>query len=174
MQTSPFPQKWPYLHERCKMCWNEWKIHFPIFIFWVMIDCIYNLQVTHLTFQVCHRTINKFISKVAKFIWKMRNVLKWMKNQISNFCYFYFSSYGRFCSQFSSDYPNKNDQKILLSFKSSQCVCWIKWKTNFPIFVIFSFLRYSKFCTETRNFLTIFFMHPRPRMLLDWIPNLTG
>ena len=26
-------QKWPYLHERCVMCWNEWKINFPIFSF---------------------------------------------------------------------------------------------------------------------------------------------
>ena len=41
MQTPPpFFQKWPYLHERCPLCWNEWKINFPfcvIFSFWDMV-----------------------------------------------------------------------------------------------------------------------------------------
>ena len=30
-------QKWSYLHERCGMCWNDWKINFPIFSFWDMV-----------------------------------------------------------------------------------------------------------------------------------------
>ena len=29
--TSPPPQKWLYLHKRCRMCWIEWKIKFQIF-----------------------------------------------------------------------------------------------------------------------------------------------
>ena len=37
------PQKLPYLPERCRLCWTEWNINFPIFIFQVMVDCIYNL-----------------------------------------------------------------------------------------------------------------------------------
>ena len=27
------------------MSWNEWKINFPIFIFWVMVDFVHNFQV---------------------------------------------------------------------------------------------------------------------------------
>ena len=38
-------QKWPYLHESCAMCWrNEWKIYFPIIIFWVMVDFILKIH----------------------------------------------------------------------------------------------------------------------------------
>ena len=35
--TPPTPphQKWPYIHETCIMCWNEWKINFPIFSFFL-------------------------------------------------------------------------------------------------------------------------------------------
>ena len=51
----PSPQKWPYLYKRCPLCWTEWKVNFPIFIFRVMVDCIYNLLVCHLNFYVRHR-----------------------------------------------------------------------------------------------------------------------
>ena len=37
---SPSHEKWPSLHKRCVMCWNEWKIMyriFPIFNFWVIV-----------------------------------------------------------------------------------------------------------------------------------------
>jgi len=37
---SPSHEKWPSLHKRCAMCWNEWKIIFqifPIFSFWVIV-----------------------------------------------------------------------------------------------------------------------------------------
>ena len=54
MQIHPLLQKWPYLNEKCSLCWSVWKINFPIFIFWVMFDCIYNLQVTP-NFPVCRR-----------------------------------------------------------------------------------------------------------------------
>ena len=30
-------QKWSYIHERCGMCYNEWKINFPSFCFWGMV-----------------------------------------------------------------------------------------------------------------------------------------
>jgi len=35
MQTPshPPPKFWSHCHERCAMCWNEWKIHFPFFSF---------------------------------------------------------------------------------------------------------------------------------------------
>ena len=34
-----FPQKWPYLHERCAMCWNEWKVKFMIsnYLWWIFV-----------------------------------------------------------------------------------------------------------------------------------------
>ena len=60
--TPPPPfQKWPYLHERCPLCWTEWKINFPIFIFRVMVYCIYEFQVCHLNFHVCHQPKTKII-----------------------------------------------------------------------------------------------------------------
>ena len=30
-------QKLSYLYERYRLCWNEWKINFPIFIFWDVV-----------------------------------------------------------------------------------------------------------------------------------------
>ena len=49
MQTGPlYSQKWSELYERCVMCWNEWKINFPIFVFlilWVINAFVRNFQV---------------------------------------------------------------------------------------------------------------------------------
>ena len=39
-------QKWQRLHERCGMCWNEWKIKFPIFTifsFWDMVVFVFKI-----------------------------------------------------------------------------------------------------------------------------------
>ena len=36
MQTPPPLQKSANFHERCAQCWIDWKINFPIFIFWVI------------------------------------------------------------------------------------------------------------------------------------------
>ena len=49
-----------------------------IFIFWVMADCIYNLRVTQLDYQMYHRP-KKSYSTVVKFTEKIRNELKRMK-----------------------------------------------------------------------------------------------
>ena len=62
-----------------------------------------------------------FFSKVFKFTWKMRNVLKRMKNQLADF---YFSSYGHLCTQymvnfqwnFTHNSKNKNHKKNLIRF----------------------------------------------------------
>ena len=35
-----FLQKWPYLHERCGMCRNKWKINFPIFAIFSLWDMV--------------------------------------------------------------------------------------------------------------------------------------
>ena len=58
---------------------NEKSI-IPIFIFWVMADCIYNSRVTKLDFQIYNRP-KKCYSTVVKFTEKMRNEQKRMKNQ---------------------------------------------------------------------------------------------
>ena len=36
---GPVPSKdiWSHFYGRCAMCWNEWKINFRIFIFWVIV-----------------------------------------------------------------------------------------------------------------------------------------
>ena len=39
-----FFQKWPNLHGRCAMSWNEWKINFAIFRFWDMVDFVLNFR----------------------------------------------------------------------------------------------------------------------------------
>ena len=45
------------------------------------------------------KCLHFFFSEVAIFAWKMRTVLNQMKNKFSDFFDFYFSSYGRFCTQ---------------------------------------------------------------------------
>jgi len=83
MQTSPssFPQKWLYLHERCPLCWNGWKINFPIHGWF----CLQFSWHTLISKRVTDK--KKMYLKVAIFTWKMRKVLKRMKNR---FCIFSF------------------------------------------------------------------------------------
>ena len=91
MQTPATPrsaQKWSYVHEIWPMCWYELKINFPIF-FSRYVWSFLRFSVTNLNFHVCHR-LKKILQKWLKFTWKMRNVLKRMKNQFSNFSYFHF------------------------------------------------------------------------------------
>ena len=81
------PQKWCTFHERYPQCWNDWKIEyqiFPNFTFWVMADCVYNLR-WHTRIFKCVTGQKKICLKVAKFTGKMRNDLKRMGNQFSDF-----------------------------------------------------------------------------------------
>ena len=68
----PLPQKWPYL---CPLCWTEWKINFPIFIFasygWLYLQFTSSLP----QFSSVSPT-KKMLSKVSKFTRKMRNDMK--------------------------------------------------------------------------------------------------
>ena len=76
-----------------------------------------------------------FFSKLFKFTRKMRNVLKQIKNQFSDFCHFYFSSYGLFLyskhSLFSMnfDHNSKNkdrkNMKYHFSFVSAHSMSFI-------------------------------------------------
>ena len=63
MQTPSPSQNCSYFHERCAQCWIEWKINFPLSNFWITADCIYNIRLTHLDFQVCHRAEKKVVQK---------------------------------------------------------------------------------------------------------------
>ena len=46
----------PNFHDRCEMCWNEWKIIFSIFIFLVMIDFVLKIlrKLNNLDFLIDH------------------------------------------------------------------------------------------------------------------------
>ena len=88
-RLPPPPQKLFHFNRRCAQCWMECKTNFPIFMFWVVADYIYNLQVT-LDFQVCRRPTKKNHSNVVKFIGEMRNELKRLKNQFFDFSIFIF------------------------------------------------------------------------------------
>ena len=70
-------------------CWNECKVNFPIFIFWVMDDCIYNMQVTYLNFHACwiEWKINFpiFIFRImADCIAILLYCLRWHKNCVTD------------------------------------------------------------------------------------------
>ena len=43
-KSNFFFQKCSNLHERCGMCWNEWKINFTILIFRVIVKNSYGLK----------------------------------------------------------------------------------------------------------------------------------
>ena len=65
-----FPQKWPYLHERC---WIGWKIIFQIFQIFIFVSYSWFWLQFTVTHQVCHwPKKKKFFSKVAKFSGKIR------------------------------------------------------------------------------------------------------
>ena len=55
--ADPHPtptQKWPSLHERCGMCWIEWKNLFqifPIFILRVMVDFLFKIHQKLINFE---------------------------------------------------------------------------------------------------------------------------
>ena len=97
----PLPlQFWSHFHERYGMCWIEWKINFPIFIFRVIVKISYPKKIftpwlffgggwspPPKKYQKCYNIKKKknpilFSSKVFKFIWKMPNLLNRKKNQI--------------------------------------------------------------------------------------------
>ena len=67
-----------HFYERCAQCWIELNINFPIFIFWIIADCIYNLPKKFRPKKSC--------SKVFKFTGKMRIALKMIFYIMGFFC----------------------------------------------------------------------------------------
>ena len=72
-----FLQNWTNLHERCEMCWHEWKINFQIFSFWDMII---------------------FVLKIVNFRWIFTITEKWKseKSAIWFFRFFFFELWWKF------------------------------------------------------------------------------
>ena len=80
MQTfPPTYQKWLYLHERCAMCWNEWKTNFSIFIFelWSFLYSKYG------QFSM------NFLENLEK--WKSEKSVIWFFFCFSTFCIFHWN-----------------------------------------------------------------------------------
>ena len=49
-------QKWSNLQKSYTMSWNDWKINFPIYIFWVMVDFILKIhrKMTNFKYKIGH------------------------------------------------------------------------------------------------------------------------
>ena len=60
--------------ERCPLCWNEWKINFPIFIFWVVVDFVIK------------------IIRIFWFFWPKRCAMFWNDECRTEFQFFAFFS----------------------------------------------------------------------------------
>ena len=75
----------PIFCDSCALCWIEWKIDFPIFIFWVMADCISNLRVTHRDFQVCHQPTEHFFDHQPFKSGQIYRILQSILSQNLNF-----------------------------------------------------------------------------------------
>ena len=71
-------QKWSNLQERCGMCRNEWKINFPIFSFWVMVDFVLKI----------HRKLADFECKIDH-ISKTKSRKNWFFIRFSTFRIFH-------------------------------------------------------------------------------------
>ena len=73
-------QKWSNLHKICAMCWNEWKINFPIFFnFYFFIHGWFCSQFASLF-------TDQKLSKKKLLSQKMRNVLKMIFGILAFFC----------------------------------------------------------------------------------------
>ena len=76
-------QKWLNSQERCGMCRNEWKINFPIFSFWVMVDFVLKIhrKFTIFWIQKWHNLKNRngkidfsFISEHSATVWTKNRI----------------------------------------------------------------------------------------------------
>ena len=124
---------------------------------------------------------------MAKFTWKMRNVLKRMKNQIFRFLFF------ELWSILFTIFKWITDQKITLKkyyqkWPNLQEKCAMYWNKQKFNFLIFNFLNMVNFVLKFRKKIMlrgpahlkppflwgalppIRDSTPRTRMLLDWIP----
>ena len=59
-----FVQKCSNLYKRCGMCWNKWKINFPIFIFRIMVIFVFKITPIFEEFSPRTRKI-KFANKIS-------------------------------------------------------------------------------------------------------------
>ena len=93
--SPPLPQFSSHFYDRCAQCWIEWKINFPISIFfelWLIVFKIYGWHTG--TFQVGHQPKKKSF-KNGQINRKDEQWAETKKKQFSNF----FLTYGRFCTK---------------------------------------------------------------------------
>ena len=81
-RPPPSPQLYSHFYGRCAQCSIKWKINFPNFIFWVIVDYVHNLQVFFFTLI----TVKKFFKK--KFLQNCSNLherfaLSWSDRKIN-------------------------------------------------------------------------------------------
>ena len=107
--------------------WIEWTINlfiYPIFIFWVMADCIYNLRATHRDFEACHQP--KWIKKSLKSGQIYRKDAQWAETNEKSTLRFLFLYREKFIEnrgQKKKDHNSKNknrkDLKLDLTIDSA-------------------------------------------------------
>ena len=87
MQTTPLPNlaSSPIFMIDAHSAESNGKSIFRFLFFEVMTVRIYNFTLTHRTFQCVTELKQKDRLKVVKFTGKVRNMLKQMKNQLSDF-----------------------------------------------------------------------------------------
>ena len=76
---------------------------FPIFIFWVMADCIYILWVTHREFQVGHQPKKSFKSGQ---IYRKECAMSWNLWKINFPIFYFFELWSILCSKFMEKLTN--------------------------------------------------------------------
>ena len=141
--TSPPPQKWSNLHERCPQCWIKWKITFPILFFelWLILFTIYwwhtwifkhitNQKQSNLQKRCAMRTLSQLTTSRPLPLsfnpssMKDTECAECNKKNNKHFSDFYFSSYhenfiencGAECWRHKNDHNSKNKIGKILNF----------------------------------------------------------
>ena len=83
----------------------------------------------------CTALYNYYLVPINDTRTNMRHVLKRMKKQFSDLCDFYFLSYGRFCSQFSSVFTFKKFLQKESNFYEIGAMSLNEWKLIFRFLV---------------------------------------
>ena len=148
MQTSLYPLKNSGIllfgPKWHAMFWSEWKINFPIFSFWDTFDLVQNFEV-FLPTKYGRKKMSQMMSNVLKRIFEFLGIFgRFLVSELSSISYFTSVMHWQL----------RWIQKKYLLGGSTPLNPPFLWG-GFPT-------------TPTSDFT------PRPRMLLDWISNLTG
>ena len=124
MQTPPYQGVGIFhIHMKDAHCVETNEKSIFRFLFFSMVDCMYNLQVTHPIFHVCHRP-KKILQKWPKF--HGRCAMCWNESEI-NFSDFQFFRYSRFCTEIQKKkIMSRGSTPLTLSF------WWGAWPPTLP------------------------------------------